>query len=426
MGLGKTLSVIALVASDSEAVKQANSDNSVNNVRSDLTLETGQHPTHYPTLLIVPSGLLQTWESELQKHLRPGSLRWVKHYGNHRLLEDPNEIWEKYDVVITSLGTITSDYKKYPLKPSALFATNWYRVVIDEAHSIRNSKSLCSKAVTAINADRRWAMSGTPVQNRLSDFLSLLQYLKFHPYESRDAFNSDIDNCYKTHDANEPIRRIKLLAQSIMLRRSKAMIELPPRKDVIYNLGFRPDEAAEYQSLEKVVARTLDHGLEAEQNRAPTYANALTIINLLRRFCDVGSLAHARSIPLEESVLKGQSLQWTAVEAQEAFQNLSAFGPLSCSHCGLENGLDVDFLGKSLEATMQLTQCFKLLCKDCSIRRSQRAVCDHRPPCPVATFNSDLRLSGSQTPEEVDITVKEPPSKIQALIRDLKAVNEKR
>ena len=429
MGLGKALSMISLIASGKEeSVTSRLAEGCETHILRDaflLILRTGQSRA---TLVIVPSSLLQTWETELKTHTHANTLRCLKHYGNNRLQREADLADQEYDVVLTTLMTVTHEYRKRACSPSLLFNTCWYRVVIDEAHCIRNWKTLSARAVCSIRASRRWAVTGTPIQNRLGDFASLLRFLDFDPYANRENFNRDIVSYWNVEEGGESTARLKRLARAIMLRRSKEMIELPPRTNVVVSLRFQVNEANEYRRLSTTVIRTLDDVLEGDQLPTRSYANALTRINLLRRFCDIGMQACTNLGFSAVASKEGQSHSWTAREAQEAFENLTGFGPLNCSRCGLEDRTDLGVADDLSSKGAQLTQCCRLICRDCSFYSTSTPTCDHDPPCPVASVAVSANSSGRQTPETDPISPSsELPTKIRAAIEDIKPIqNEKR
>ena len=371
--------------------------------------------------------MLDTWETELVKHVRPGELQWVKHYKNSKIQGNRDVSTVEYDLVLTTPMTVISEYRRPSRQTSILFNTCWRRIVVDEAHCIRNLATLSSRAITAIQAPRRWAVTGTPVQNRLNDFASLLRFLKAYPYDSKEVFQSDIIDCWNMLEGEEGIARLKKLAQAIMLRRSKTKIQLPERHDILSELSFPPEEAERYEGIETAIARSLEADLDAEKLPTRSYTNALMRINMLRRFCDVGLRACPDLDRLKGNFHVTRGLEWATDEAQEAFDNLTAFGPVCCSRCGLEDRVDIEVAGEPKSGARQLAQCLKFLCSDCSALSFQRAICDHQPPCPVASLDTTPPSTPQHIPEqEVDVVLKQLPTKIQAITEELKATKDEK
>ena len=111
MGLGKSLSIISLLATDWQ--QSAN--------EASRTL---------PTLVVVPPSLLRTWEAQLRQHLHPGTLRYLLYHGPNR--SDEITLILAYDVVITTYNVVATEWKSLEKRPRNLFSVTWRRIVLDE------------------------------------------------------------------------------------------------------------------------------------------------------------------------------------------------------------------------------------------------------------------------------------------------------
>jgi hypothetical protein len=87
------------------------------------------------------------------------------------------------DVVLTTYGVCAAEFAAK--KNSRLFTTQWRRIVLDEAHCIRNEGTAQAKAAMALRADGRWCLTGTPVHNSINDLLQLFQFIKLQPWYAR-------------------------------------------------------------------------------------------------------------------------------------------------------------------------------------------------------------------------------------------------
>ena len=76
--------------------------------------------------------------------------------------------------------------------PGVLVAAEWYRVILDEAQSIKNKLTRCSIAASALKSERRWCLSGTPIQNNIDDLYSLYRFLKIEPYCNYRFFRANL------------------------------------------------------------------------------------------------------------------------------------------------------------------------------------------------------------------------------------------
>ena len=140
MGLGKTVQIIATILKNPK-----------------------QH-----TLIVVPKTLVLQWKSEIKK-FAPGLDVLV--YDGKNKTNDTNGI-SLYDIVVTSYPTVCS-------KKSTLHALTWDRIVLDEAHEIRNRKTQTFKKINALKSSIRWIVTGTPVFNSMEDFVSLCEFVGF-------------------------------------------------------------------------------------------------------------------------------------------------------------------------------------------------------------------------------------------------------
>lgn len=164
MGLGKTIEMLALVHSN--------------------RLESSQKPrktalgtlVNVPTTLVVaPMSLLSQWELETESCSKEGTepVRAFVYYGNEKKTNLQRLLGTKGapDVIVTSYGTVLSEYTK--LKASnedgGLFSIEFYRIILDEAHYIKNRLSKTARACYELQSIHRWALTGTPIVNRLED-----------------------------------------------------------------------------------------------------------------------------------------------------------------------------------------------------------------------------------------------------------------
>ncbi|EGF97149.1 uncharacterized protein MELLADRAFT_41305, partial [Melampsora larici-populina 98AG31] len=175
MGLGKTIQTISLIATTLEASRQFEHQESATAVN---------HPNHHlwashTTLLICPTSLMDNWEEEVQKHTRKHSLKVLRWHGTDRV-KIPLRDMHSADIIITTPKTLVWDQRQDG-STRLPFTTRWYRVVIDEAHVIRNETS--SHAVlTSLESVNRLCLTGTPLHNRIGDLHMLFKFLHIKPF----------------------------------------------------------------------------------------------------------------------------------------------------------------------------------------------------------------------------------------------------
>ena len=170
MGLGKTLQVITTLLKYKE-------DGLLDNEKA---------------LVVAPTGLLVNWQTEIEKFAP--TLKTKIYHGTTRKFEKEDD----FDVLISSYGIVRSD-------AAALKKKKWHSLVIDEAQNIKNSNTEQSKALKTIGANHFIAMSGTPVENRLSELWSIMDYSNRGFFGNSKEFNetygipiqinNDVDRC---------------------------------------------------------------------------------------------------------------------------------------------------------------------------------------------------------------------------------------
>lgn len=451
MGLGKTLSILSLIIGsldDSvEWSKQLPSESEVTGVQSQLVRNSKA------TLLVSPLSTVANWEEQISAHVKKGSLKYYVFHGGNRI-QDVDELAE-YDLIITTYSIVSSEIygrgKKKDVSP--LLQTNFFRIVLDEAHMIREQSTRQSQAICTLSSQRRWAVTGTPVQNRLDDLGALIKFLRVKPFSDRGGFSQFILSPFKSADP-EILPKLRLLVDTITLRRLKDKIDLPARHDTIVRLPFSDDESVLYEWFArdsdqkmKIIASESRKGLGGK-----TYVHILRAIMRLRLIC-----AHGRELLSEQDLkmIEGFSLSnaidleddesdTPAINSRQAYEMLMLFKETdadSCAQCArtigpsdAENVVDHEILGYMLP-------CFQIVCRDCmhDLQSSpeQRLANDHFT-CPfcdqyLRTSFFELTQGGIEAAEEAKNKTRENPrqakimgrysgphTKTKALLEDLK------
>ena len=246
------------------------------------------------TLIVAPAVAMYQWKKEIETHVSDGIFNVGVYHGTKK----NNFSIQKYDIVITSYGTLATAYSrmKYGLKrkgkkvteDSVLHYTEFGRIILDEAHSIKDRTCVISKAVFSLEAEFRWGLTGTPVQNRVGDYYSLVRFLRIKPYSfymCKDCecemidwkFNNTVRICSCGHHAMKhfcwwnreiinPIQKygftqagkyyfdvLKKCLDEIMLRRTKVErstdLRLPVKRIEIINCKFNEEELDFYKAL---------------------------------------------------------------------------------------------------------------------------------------------------------------------------------
>jgi len=408
--------MIALIAYDTKPPTEAP------NPGLACSIHTGVQPVRC-TLIVVPPSLLHMWETQLSGYLRPGSLKWRRHHGSQRLTQRLQLL--HYDIIITTFQTIASEWRRRHTTSSFLFSVTWYRLILDEAHYIRDRYTVSARAICAIEASRRWAMTGTPIQNRLTDFMTLVEFLKAYPYNDPKIFDGDITQLWKSKSEEAAIMRLKNLINCICLRRSNSTIDLPKRIDQVLFLDFSRKEKIKYEAAKAQTLEFLDDPMASGNSHSGSYLNVLKKINALRLICNLG--LSAPYCTTEEKTVSAQpiDISWDTQEAQEAFDALVAVGQALCVKCGADMGVSG---GESAAADgptlLHLSQCGRLVCDTClrklEILNQPASWCGHTPSCATTLVSNapSLYESAASTVEDV-LEVGTISTKVKALVKDI-------
>jgi SNF2 family DNA or RNA helicase len=266
MGLGKTLSILSLVMSTVDDAAQeweklqpcSQDDRDLCPVRKSKGKAALPKIEQTPlvlnaktTLLLCPLSTMQNWEEQIRQHIKPGALKYYVYHGPNRI-RDASKLAE-FDIVITTYGAVSREFANRSTKKPGIYPIdeiNWFRIVLDEAHLIREQNNQQSRAICRLAANRRWAVTGTPVQNRLEDLGSLMTFLRVKPFDERGGFAQYIMSPFKLCDP-EILPKLRLLVDSITLRRLKDRINLPKRSDLLVKLDFNSEERTIYDIFAK-------------------------------------------------------------------------------------------------------------------------------------------------------------------------------
>ncbi|XP_068152259.1 transcription termination factor 2 isoform X2 [Drosophila tropicalis] len=169
------------------------------------------------TLIICPMSVMHQWANEATSKVTANYIKILIYHGPKRRKIDLETLLS-YDMVITSYHTVAMERKRL-YDSSILFGVKWHRVILDEAHVIRNLETACCSAVCALDAKYRWAVTGTPVHNKAIDVLALLSFLKVPNFKSFQQCKDYLNQGIKAHC------RLHAIIKPLMLRRTKSELQ---------------------------------------------------------------------------------------------------------------------------------------------------------------------------------------------------------
>ncbi|KAH9837360.1 SNF2 family N-terminal domain-containing protein [Rhodofomes roseus] len=301
VGMGKTIMLSALIQTargpedpapngdtNTSKKRQLKLNSAFRSVKRDADVLPKRGPA--ATLIVAPTSLLMQWCSELERSSKPGTMKvLVWHSQNRTDLDVALSGDNPVDVVITSYGTLVSEHSKMERSTSPVFEIEWLRVVLDEAHHCKSRQSKTAKAVYALRARRRWAVTGTPIVNRLEDLYSHLKFLDFTPWSNYTFFRSFVSLPFLARDP-KAVEVVQVILESVLLRREKNMldtdgkkiVELPPKEVIVENLEFSPLERKIYDSLYTDAKKNFDK-LNERGLVSRNYTHILAMLMRLRR-----------------------------------------------------------------------------------------------------------------------------------------------
>jgi non-specific serine/threonine protein kinase len=259
MGLGKTIQVIALLLIHQHQQYQ----------HQQQSQQQSQQTSQPTSLLVAPASLLGNWESEIKKFAPTLTTRIVHSSGAGT---DKPKTLENNNLVMTTYGMVE--------RLEWLKKERWQLVILDEAQAIKNAGTKQSKAVKALLSQSRIALSGTPIENRLSDLWSLFDFLNPGLLGTHTAFAKFIKGLGKNNDQIifAPLRK---LTQPYILRRlktdKKIIADLPEKTEINAYCGLTKRQAALYQQSVESMRKELEQNVDGIKRRG-------LILSYLMRF----------------------------------------------------------------------------------------------------------------------------------------------
>ncbi|KAF2001888.1 hypothetical protein P154DRAFT_618967 [Amniculicola lignicola CBS 123094] len=224
MGLGKTVQSIALILSNPRPGKGVEPENKKNKI---------QPMVGKGTLIIAPLALIKQWESEIStKITKSHSLKVLVHHGPSRT-KSVDKL-KNYDVVVTTYQVLSSEHaQSTDESKKGCFGVHWYRIILDEAHTIKNRNAKMTKACYEVRSHYRWCLTGTPMQNNLDELQSLIKFLRIEPYCNLSNWKDSITGPMKGGRGNLAMKRLQVFLKALMKRRTKDVL----KKEGALNFG---------------------------------------------------------------------------------------------------------------------------------------------------------------------------------------------
>jgi SNF2 family DNA or RNA helicase len=277
MGLGKTIQAIALLLREREEAKDGLS----------------------PALVVCPTSVVGNWRREIGR-FAPGLRVMVHHGGDRARGEDFAAAARSYDVVISTYGLARRDVDD--MKQVA-----WSDVILDEAQNIKNPHAKQTQAVRSLEAANHVALTGTPVENRLSELWSIMQFLNPGFLGSQTGFRQAFALPIERYQDQAATERLKGLVGPFILRRLKTdptvIRDLPEKLEMKVYCDLTAEQATLYEAVVKESLERADSADEEGIQRRGVVLGALTrlkqVCNHPAQFLGDGSSLPGRSGKLD-------------------------------------------------------------------------------------------------------------------------------
>jgi DNA repair protein RAD16 len=378
MGMGKTIQSVSLIMSD--------------------------YPQPDPTLVLVPPVALMQWVAEIKAYT-DGKLKvLVYHNSDAKIKKLTAADIRKYDVIMISYASLESMHRKQEKgfvrgenivkANSVIHAVHYHRLVLDEAHSIKSRNTGVAKACFALKANYKWCLSGTPVQNRIGEFFSLLRFLQVKPFAcyfcksckceqlqwSQDkegrctscshtgfqhvsVFNKEILGPItegKTHAQRKAgLDKLRLITDQIMLRRMKqehtGSMELPPKRITLHNEFFGEIEHDFSRSIMTNSTRKFDTYV-SQGVMLNNYANIFGLIMQMRQVANHPDLILKKKMqagfnvavcsicdePAEDAIRSQCRHEFCRQCAKDYIQHFQDGSNVDCPRCHIALSIDLE------------------------------------------------------------------------------------
>ncbi|XP_066307949.1 F-box protein At3g54460-like isoform X2 [Miscanthus floridulus] len=323
------------------------------------------------TLIVVPANLIDHWTTQIQRHVSSDTLN-VFVWGDHKKPSAHNLAWD-YDIVITTFSRLSAEWG--PKKRSPLKQIHWFRVILDEGHTLGSSLALTNKLqmAVALVASNRWILTGTPTPNtptsQVAHLHPMLKFLHDETYgENYQSWDSGIHRPFEAQMEEGRVRLVQLLQRTMISARKADLKNIPPCIKKITYLDFNEGHAKSYNELVVTIRRNILMADWSDPSHVESLLNpkqwkfrATTLKNVRLSCCVAGHIKVAEA---------GQDIQETMDElvqhgldpSSDEYQLIrySLLNGASCVRCRVWCRLPV------------ITPCRHLLCLDCVALDSEK------------------------------------------------------
>lgn len=352
MGLGKTIQALATIVAnpceDATEVDHSLISRRRTTVDGELKIKA--------TLIVCPVSLIDQWRREIESKTEP-RLKVLVYHGSRT--SNPYDL-ALYDVIISSYAITASNFQENRKGPFA--HVKFHRIVLDEAHTIKNKATRAATGCCAVDATYRWCMTATPIQNKIDELYSLIKFLRIRPFCEWEEFRDCISKPMKNGDHKKAVKVAHVLMKAISMRRSKkAMIDgrpilnLPQRNVHMTHIDFSPDERNHYDFVNQTAQARFNKYMQ-QGTVMKNYSSVLVLLLRLRQACLHPSLTLQEG-DVNEEVAADQEKLATNMKPEVVRRLLSESATLVEIECPI--CMDI------AQNAQIIVGCGHILCKEC-------------------------------------------------------------
>jgi len=283
MGLGKTIQTITLLLNKYTLAPEEHAAPLAGQQQLSLfeqpTIEGFNKSSTPPSIIVMPTSLVHNWENEIRKFAP--LLKTYVYTGQNRLkTKEIGKILRHYHVVLTSYGVLRNDIE-------FIGSVDFTFVILDESQYIKNPSSKVYDAVMALKGRHKLVLTGTPIENSLTDLWAQMNFVNPGLLGSHNFFRNQFVNPISKTQSEEHEKRLQALIQPFIMRRTKNMVakELPPVSEQTLYCDMTPEQKKVYEQ-EKSGVRNELMKIISEQGLEKSSMIALKALTRLRQLAN--------------------------------------------------------------------------------------------------------------------------------------------
>jgi SNF2 family DNA or RNA helicase len=279
MGLGKTLQTLALLLKlkRQDSFSKGISTKAKSGQLDLFATSKQEHIIQKASLIVLPTSLVHNWEAEVLKFTP--HLKVYRHVGQLRKTNsDLESAASFYDIILTTYGTVRNDV-------DALSRLKFFYLILDESQYVKNPLSKTYKAILKLQSEHRMALTGTPIENSLSDLWAQMNFLNKGLLGNLPFFQRYFMTPIEKHNSIDQQEKLQVLIRPFILRRTKDEVarDLPPLMEQVIMCEMDDGQQKTYEKEKSVIRNSILAGIEQDgvKNTAMLILQGLTRLRQL-------------------------------------------------------------------------------------------------------------------------------------------------